>query len=79
MGCLTVRFTRVGGMTAEAERIGGISCTATRVGGMNVRFALVCKPGIRLPYLEINPTILWVYPDWSAQNDVYSNTHWNVD
>ena len=30
------------------------------------------------PYLEIEPEIIWVYPDWSAQNDVYSNTTWNV-
>lgn len=30
------------------------------------------------PYLEIEPEIIWVYPDWSAYNDVYSNTTWNV-
>lgn len=30
------------------------------------------------PYLEISPEIIWVYPDWSAYNDVYSNTTWNV-
>lgn len=99
MGCLTVKYTRQGGIEADAERIGGIACTAsriggvfakatrsggmattmTRVGGMACRFALVCKPGILPPYLEINPEIIWVYPDWSAYNDVYSNTHWNVD
>lgn len=31
------------------------------------------------PYLEIAPEIIWVYPDWSAYNDVYSNTTWNVN
>lgn len=30
------------------------------------------------PYLEIEPELIWVYPDWSAYNDVYSNTTWNV-
>ena len=30
------------------------------------------------PYLEIAPELIWVYPDWSAYNDVYSNTTWNV-
>lgn len=30
------------------------------------------------PYLEIEPEVIWVYPDWSAYNDVYSNTTWNV-
>lgn len=30
------------------------------------------------PYLEIEPELIWVYPDWSAHNDVYSNTTWNV-
>jgi len=99
MGCLTVTYTRLGGMTASAERVGGISCSASRIGGidatatriggicasmerkggMTCRFALICDTGLVAPYLEINPEIIWVYPDWSAQNDVYSNTHWNVD
>ena len=80
MGCLTVKFTRVGGISASLTRVGGgISSSFKRVSGMTCRMGLVCKPGIQRPYLEINPTILWVYPDWSASNDVYSNTHWNVD
>lgn len=99
MGCLTVTYTRLGGMTASAERVGGISCSASRLGGvsamaervggidasmervgeMTCRFALICDTGLVAPYLEINPEIIWVYPDWSAYNDVISNTHWNVD
>lgn len=79
MGCLTVKYTRIGGITASAERVGGISCSATRVGGMRCRFSLICKTNILAPYLEIAPEIIWVYPDWSAYNDVHSNTHWNVD
>lgn len=99
MGCLTVTYTRQGGITADAERVGGISCVATRfggmsatasriggieasierVGGMSCRFSLICTTGVVPPYLEINPEVIWVYPDWSAYNDVYSNTRWNVD
>ena len=30
------------------------------------------------PYLEIEPEVLWVYPDWAVDNDVYSNTRWKV-
>ena len=99
MGCLTVTYTRLGGINADAERVGGITCSATRIGGilatatriggmsatmarkggMSCRFALICDTGLVAPYLEINPEIIWVYPDWSAHNDVISNTRWNVD
>lgn len=37
MGCLNVKFTRVGGMTAEAERVGGMAC----------RFSLICTTNLR--------------------------------
>lgn len=37
MGCLTVKYTRIGGMTAEAERVGGMTC----------RFSLICTTNIR--------------------------------
>lgn len=79
MGCLTVKLTRVGGITADAERVGGISCSATRVGRMACRFSLICRTNIIAPYLEISPNVIWVFTDWSANNDVISNTHWNVD
>ncbi len=99
MGCLTVTYTRLGGVIVGAERVGEISCSASRIGGMSAtaervggigasmerkggiscRFSLICSTGVVPPYLEINPEIIWVFTDWSAQNDVYSNTHWNVD
>lgn len=31
------------------------------------------------PYLEIEPELIWVYPDWDVSNNVYSNTTWNID
>ena len=79
MGCLTYKLTRIGGIDATLTWFGGISVPFVRKGGMACRMGLVCKPNIAKPYLEINPEIIWVYPDWSAYNEVYSNTHWNVD
>ena len=31
------------------------------------------------PYLEIDPELIWVYPDWAVDNDVYSNLTWRVN
>ena len=47
-------------------------------GDLQCSFSLVCETNIRAPYLEIEPTIVWVLDGW-ASNDVYSNTRWNVD
>lgn len=30
-------------------------------------------------YLQIRPELIWVYEDLSAQNDVLSNTNWNIN
>lgn len=30
-------------------------------------------------YLEIEPTVLWVYPDYERENNVYSNTEWFIE
>ena len=35
MGCLSVTFTRIGGIEADAERIGGMACNLSRVGFAN--------------------------------------------
>lgn len=80
MGCLSYKLTRIGGIDSSLTRVdGGITSTFKRIGGITCRMGLVCKPNIARPYLEINPEVIWVYPDWSAYNDVHSNTHWNVN
>lgn len=80
MGCLSFTLTRIGGVEADLTRVGGgISVSFTRKGGIACRMGLVCKPNIKHPYLEIEPTLIWVYPDWATDNNVYSNTHWNVN
>lgn len=30
-------------------------------------------------YLEIEPEVLWVYPDYERENFVYSNTEWFIE
>ena len=30
------------------------------------------------PYLEIEPEVLWVWPNLESTNDVYSNLSWNI-
>lgn len=79
VGRISCSASRIGGISTTASRIGGVDTSMERVGGMTCRFSLICTTGVVPLYLEINPEIIWVYPDWSAYNDVYSNTHWNVD
>ena len=37
-----------------------------------------CGQILPTPYLEIEPEILWVYPDFDVENYVYSNTSWVI-
>ena len=39
---------------------------------------LVYRKGGQAPYLEIEPDLIWVNPDWGVDNDVFSNVTWNV-
>lgn len=87
MSCLTVTLTRVGGVSCSAQRIGGIrsgalrvggiTSTATRVPGLSCRVWQVCNAGLRRPYLEISPTIVWILAG-HTENNVLSNTQWNI-
>ena len=38
-----------------------------------------CGQIIPTPYLEIEPEIIWVYPDWAVENQVFSNTDWYIN
>ena len=38
-----------------------------------------CGQIIPTAYLEIEPEILWVYPDFEVENYVYSNTDWYIN
>ena len=37
-----------------------------------------CGQIIPTAYLEIEPEVLWVYPDFEVENYVYSNTEWHI-
>lgn len=49
----------------------------TRASNLNVDVSV--RTDIFTEYLEINPTVLWVYPDIPRDNDVYSNLSWIVN
>ena len=38
-----------------------------------------CGQILPTPYLEIEPEIIWVYPDWAVENNVFSNTDWYIN
>jgi len=69
---------RIGGSVTALERVGGATVGMSRIGGIVCRLSPVCASGVGSPYLEISPTLLWVYAE-PVYNDVYSNTNWNVD
>ena len=46
---------------------------------MSCSLSLVCSSGVVIHYLEIEPTMIWVYPDFEVDNNVYSDTNWNVN
>lgn len=69
---------RTGAPETALRRIGGLAAAAQRV-RVTARLARVCDADIRTPYLEIEPTILWVYPDIENTNDVFSNTYWRIN
>jgi len=69
---------RIGGAMASLARVGGATVGMSRIGGLKCRFSPICASGIGSPYLEISPTIVWMWAD-PVYNDVYSNTTWNVD
>lgn len=38
-----------------------------------------CGQFVPAPYLEIEPELLWIYPDFEVENNVYSNTDWYIN
>ena len=90
MGCLTYTLRRIGGIASSLTRVdGGISSSLaasgcgmqtgmSKVSGMSSCMGLVCTPSIRIPYLEIEPELIWVTSDDISTNDVFSNTYWIV-
>lgn len=59
--------------------IGDLPLGDVRIGKAYLGDVLVFRKGAIAPYLEIYPEVIWVYADMEADNDVYSNTTWNVN
>lgn len=78
VGGINASARPVDGISVRAERVGRMDVTASRVGGIRCRVFRTCSPNIKAPYLEIEPTVVWVIAG-QTQNDVYSNTHWNIN
>ena len=62
-------FDRNGGIVFNADRLDGIGCT----------FTYTDRKDISRKYLEIEPEVLWVWPDLESLNDVYSNVTWHIN
>lgn len=45
---------------------------------ISVQVTTICEPNIGAFYLEIEPELLWVYPDIETYNKVISNTDWII-
>ena len=77
-GGLTASADREGGMDAYLGRVGGMDVQTARRGGLHCAFFLECRTGIRDPYLEISPDLIWVLAGQTSDNEVISNTYWNI-
>ena len=74
-GFLSVSVTQ-GALSAF---LGDRARVVASIGGQAILNAsVVCEIGDN-PYLEIDPTYLWIIPDDLATNDVHSNTIWHVN
>ena len=74
---MSVRMDKMNGMSAKMAKIGGISADVAKIGKMKCAIYPVCTVDVGGNYLDIEPTILWIWND-PAENNVYSNTNWNV-
>lgn len=78
-GRLSSILSRVGGIDTNTARVGGMNTALMRQGGLSCRmWKVVDITPPAAPYLEIEPTIVWILDGWTS-NDVYSNTTWGID
>ena len=87
LGGISVKYNKIGyfentwvlksGISVNTTKKDGISTKVKPKSGIQCRAYQVCTVNIREPYLEISPTIVWVVAGYT-QNDVFSNTSWNI-
>lgn len=59
--------------------IGDLHLGDVSIGRAYLGDVLVYRKGQTAPYLEIEPEIIWVIPDYDVSNNVFSNTTWNIN
>lgn len=59
--------------------VGEIPLGAVKIAKAYLGDTLVFVKGGPVLYLEIEPELIWVYPDVEVDNNVHSNTAWNVN
>ena len=64
---------KLGNIPIEDMHLGDVSIGKAYLGDV-----LVYEKNVA-PYLRIEPEIIWVVPDWAVDNNVYSNTTWNIN
>ena len=63
------KFNKDGSIELRAERLDSIECT----------FTYSDRPDISKKYLEIDPEVIWVWPNLESYNDVLSNVTWMIN
>jgi len=61
------------------DRKGDMSVAVTRKECFKCVLEYTDRADVMAKYLEIEPELLWVYPDLSNYNNVYSNVTWIVN
>lgn len=69
---------------AEVKFAGsGVSAGISKVdSGISAIVKVICTantPDKSEYYLEIEPELIWVYPDMEVENSVFSNTNWHIE
>lgn len=78
IGAIEASSERIGAIALESLRRGTIDASSVRVGRIMVSSSFVCEVSHLAPYLEIEPEMVWM-TDYGVDNQVYSNTNWNIN
>ena len=91
MACVDLTVKQItSGVTLSAYVVGESSVRPKRSGvcltaevissGISLVAYAVCTVGKKTQfYLEIEPELIWVYPDFEVDNNVFSNTDWYIN
>lgn len=75
---MTATMTRVESFLASVSCMNSIEVSTPIASGMAATMTMVDLGPDGDPYLEIEPTYVWVLDGWTS-NNVRSNTTWDID